>query len=226
MSEIVLMSDRRVTDLPVVESGERLIDLRPLRVLRLDTRLADPDGAYAHLRHSVVDRLVAAQTLLPRGLRLLIVEGYRPMALQRRYFDEYCARLRADHPQWPEERVREQASRYIAPPEVAPHVAGAAADLTLSTDGGVELPMGTEVNAAPEDCDNVCYTTATGIPPQAAENRRTLVAALTAVNLVNYPTEWWHWSYGDRYWAFESGAVAACYGPVASHTDPGLPSDT
>ncbi len=30
------------------------------------------------------------------------------------------------------------------------------------------------------------------------------------------PTEWWHWSYGDRYWALVTGAPAALYGPVAA----------
>jgi D-alanyl-D-alanine dipeptidase len=26
--------------------------------------------------------------------------------------------------------------------------------------------------------------------------------------------EWWHWSYGDRYWALTTGAPAAQYGPT------------
>jgi len=38
---------------------------------------------------------------------------------------------------------------------------------------------------------------------------------LHAAGLVNYPTEWWHWSYGDRYWAMATGAPAAIYGPVS-----------
>ncbi|SED95789.1 D-ala-D-ala dipeptidase [Streptomyces sp. TLI_105] len=36
---------------------------------------------------------------------------------------------------------------------------------------------------------------------------------LTSTGLVNYPTEWWHWSYGDRYWAPATGAATAPYGP-------------
>ncbi|MEK8108013.1 hypothetical protein NKG94_28990 [Micromonospora sp. M12] len=32
--------------------------------------------------------------------------------------------------------------------------------------------------------------------------------------MVNYPTEWWHWSYGDRYWALMTGAPQTRYGPV------------
>src|SRR5262245_34543343 len=98
MSRIVLLSDNRITGLPVVECGEILCDLREIPALRLDSRHADPDGAYAHVRTGVADRLVAAQSLLPLGLRLLVVEGYRPVALQRRYFAEYCARLAAHHP--------------------------------------------------------------------------------------------------------------------------------
>ncbi|WP_281286552.1 M15 family metallopeptidase [Herbidospora galbida] len=39
-----------------------------------------------------------------------------------------------------------------------------------------------------------------------------LGTALTEAGLVNYPTEWWHWSYGDRYWAHVTGAGTARYG--------------
>lgn len=42
-----------------------------------------------------------------------------------------------------------------------------------------------------------------------------LARVLRGAGLVNYPTEWWHWSYGDRYWALMTGAPAAVYGPVA-----------
>lgn len=59
-----------------------------------------------------------------------------------------------------------------------------------------------------------CHTASAGIGTPAGENRRMLGAALSAAGLVNYPSEWWHWSYGDRYWAFATKAGNACYGPV------------
>jgi zinc D-Ala-D-Ala dipeptidase len=211
---IILLSDERVAGLPVIECGEIFCDLREVPAIRLDARKADDTGAYAHLRAGVLDRLIAAQSLLPAGLQLLVVEGYRPLALQRRYFDEYCARLAADHPEWSDERVRRQASRYIAPPEFAPHVAGAAVDLTVCAEDGAELPMGTEVNASPEESNGACYTASTTISAQERANRDVLSGVLRAVGLVNYPTEWWHWSYGDLYWAFVTGRPAARYGPV------------
>lgn len=40
-----------------------------------------------------------------------------------------------------------------------------------------------------------------------------LGAALSAAGLVNYPTEWWNWSYGDRYWALTAGHPFPLYGP-------------
>jgi D-alanyl-D-alanine dipeptidase len=41
---------------------------------------------------------------------------------------------------------------------------------------------------------------------------------LSAQGLVNYPTEWWHWSYGDRYWALVTGAPHAPYGPIVERS--------
>lgn len=64
---IVLLSDVRVTSLPIIECGEILCDLREIPVITLDPRKADGAGAYAHLRAGVLDRLIAAQSLLPRA---------------------------------------------------------------------------------------------------------------------------------------------------------------
>ncbi|MFF4362665.1 M15 family metallopeptidase [Streptomyces sp. NPDC001604] len=212
MSQIILMPDARVAAVPVVENGEPLVDVRD-KLLVDDRRHEDSHGAEILLRRGVLDRLLAAQALLPEGLRLLFVEGYRPPALQRRYFEQYADELRTAHPDWPADRIRSAASRYVSPPEIAPHSAGAAVDLTLADADGRELDLGTEMNATPEQSDGACYTDAPNITDEARAHRALLGGALTAAGLVNYPTEWWHWSYGDRYWALVTGAPAALYGP-------------
>ena len=98
---MVPLSDPRIAAVAIEECGEPLVDMRTSAPLLVDDRQADPEGAYAHLRSGVVDRLVTAQSLLPRGLRLLIVEGYRPLAVQERYFAEHHEHLRRSHPGWP-----------------------------------------------------------------------------------------------------------------------------
>jgi zinc D-Ala-D-Ala dipeptidase len=210
----VLMAD--LAGLPVAECGEALCDLRTVAAIRLDPRLSDPHGHYAMLRCGLVDRLVTAQTLLPASLRFLVIEGYRPPSLQEQYFNAHLDRLRQRHPDWTPQHLRREASRYIAPPDAAPpdaapHVAGRAVDLTLATTAGTELWLGTAVN----DTDTeACHTAYPDLDDQARHHRATLAKALSAAGFVNYPAEWWHWSYGDRYWAHATGEATAIYGPM------------
>jgi D-alanyl-D-alanine dipeptidase len=162
----------------------------------------------------VADRLLAAQDALPHGLRILFVEGYRTPALQRAYFLQYLGELQAEYPDASEWELFSAASRYVSPPDIAPHSAGAAVDLTLATADGTELDLGTRVNASPEESSGACYTGAGSIDAHARANRDVLGRALASAGFVNYPTEWWHWSFGDRYWALAVGAPAACFGPI------------
>lgn len=210
---IVLMSDRRVAAIPVQERGEALLDARA-HGLKVDDRKQDAAGAWAHVRQGVLTRLQQAQSLLPAGVRLLFIEGYRPPSLQRRYFEKYSDELARANPGWQAAAIREAASRFVSPPEIAPHSAGAAVDVTLIDHQGRELDMGTRVNASPEESDGACYTDAPNLSARARTNRSTLGGALSAAGLINYGTEWWHWSFGDRYWALQTQQPAALYGPA------------
>jgi D-alanyl-D-alanine dipeptidase len=120
MPEIVLMSDSRVAAVPVVDCGEPLLDVRPNGRFLVDARRSVDSGAFAYLREGVLTRLLDAQELLPDGIRLLFIEGYRPPRLQRRYFAEYVYELRTDNPDWSTDRLRTAASRFVSPPEIAP----------------------------------------------------------------------------------------------------------
>lgn len=211
---MILLSDRRVAAVQLGDNGEALVDVRSVAELRLDSRLADSAGAYAHLRESVVERLVRAQRSLPGGWRFLIVEGYRPLSLQTSYFEGYKAELRQAHPEWDHDRVHVEASKYISPPQVAPHSTGGTVDLTLCAEDGAEHDMGTPVNASPVASANACFTASTDISALARANRSVLGRALSDVGMINYPTEWWHWSFGERYWALQTGLPVTRYGPV------------
>ncbi|MCF3964533.1 M15 family metallopeptidase [Streptomyces fuscigenes] len=213
-ADVVLMSDPRVTSVPVEECGEPLVDVRAYAdgFLRVDAREAARQDTYMYLREPVAARLVQAEKQLPSGVHLLFLEGYRPPLLQRRYFEAYADTLRAAHPDWTADQVLTATSRYVSPPGVAPHSAGAAVDLTLVAEDGTELDLGTRVNATPEESAGACFTNAP-VSSRARAHRDLLGGALGAAGLVNYPTEWWHWSYGDRYWARATGRPYALFGP-------------
>ena len=200
----ILLSDPRVSAVPLHDEGEPLVALD-----------ASFGPARALVRSALADRLGWAQELLPRGIRLRVVEGHRTVSDQRAIIARYSAEVCAAHPGISATDLHRLVSRFVAPLEVAPHVAGAAVDLTLVDVCGDELDLGTPIDATPEQSDGACYFAADGISADARAHRRLLAAVLTPVGLVNYPTEWWHWSYGDRYWALGVGAPAAVYGPLA-----------
>ncbi|SCK27046.1 MULTISPECIES: M15 family metallopeptidase [Streptomyces] len=210
---LVLMSDPRVAAIPVRECGEPLVDVRD-HGLRVDPRKQDQQGAFAHVREGVLARLAHARSLLPAGIDLLFVEGYRPPSLQQHYFTEYRDQLAADHHGWTPEQLHEATSRYVSPPDIAPHSAGAAVDVTLVDQDGHELDLGTRVNASPEESDGACFTHAPNLSDQARHHRTVLLNAMEGAGFTNYGTEFWHFSAGDRYDALMRQEPHARYGPI------------
>lgn len=212
------MGDPRVAAIPVRECAELLVDVHGVPELEFLPLSTNPQHsrAYGFLREVVVIRLQAAQRLLPDGYRLLLSEGYRPYDLQDFYFTRYRRRLMDADATRTGDMADMTASRFVSPPDVAPHVSGAAIDLTLGDGGGDEVEMGSPIDASPRASDGACYFAASNISPAAREHRTILATALAGVGLVNYPTEWWHWPYGDRYWALMTGASNAIYGPLPS----------
>jgi len=199
----ILLSDPRVAAVPICDGGEPLVHL---------DRTLSPTGA--PVRAGLAERLRAAHLALPPGIGLRVVEGHRSVAAQRSIIAAYSAEVCAARPGVSGQELDELTSRFVAPLEVAPHVAGAAVDLTLVDACGDELDLGTPIDATPEQSDGRCYFAAAGIGADARAHRELLGRVLGDVGLVNYPTEWWHWSYGDRYWALVTGADAALYGPA------------
>jgi D-alanyl-D-alanine dipeptidase len=202
----ILISDPRVVGIPLREIDEPVVDLLDLA--------PDAVGLARLVRRGVRDRLLAAARTLPDGIGLKVVEGSRASGAQRAIIESYSERLRQDRPAATPEQILHLTSRHVAPLQTAPHVAGAAVDVTLVGADGRELWMGSALDATPEQSAGACYTGAPGLDATARAHRAMLVTALEATGLVNYPTEWWHWSYGDRYWAHVTGAEHAIYGPL------------
>lgn len=197
----ILLSDPRVSAVPVRDIDEPLVAF-------------DSGFGKALVRSGLATRLESARAALPSGIHLHVVEGYRPAHRQQAIIERYSASLRAAHPGIGEPELHALTSRFVAPLAVAPHVAGAAVDVTLVDSCGQELDLGTPIDATPEGSGGRCYFAAEGISGEARANRDLLARVLCGEGFVNYPTEWWHYSYGDRYWALATGADAALYGPV------------
>lgn len=217
-----------VTDLKkiqIVENGDPLVDY-----LELDDRLlkARPRWRYTRasfLRQTVATMLSRAASELPDGYRLAILEGWRPEYIQRRMYISSWNRWKERHPEWSDAQLRRVVNRFTAPLHgkvPPPHSTGAAFDLVLTNESGWELDMTSPYEAF----DPHGYGMhANGLSEKALANRRILSEALQAAGLTNYPSEWWHWSYGDQGWAYRTGASYAHYGRTEPAGWSGDPSD-
>lgn len=214
MTETVLMGEARVARVPVVECGENLVDVRCVEGLALTDCRADPYGAYSRLRRGAVHRLLEAQAYLPQQYRLLVVEGFRRFEVQQRHFDACQRRVEFTIPTLVGPGSRRIAGHRVSPPALAPHVSGRAVDLTLADQSRRPLDLGTGLDATLEGSAGACVFDAPNISRQARRHRELLKTVLTRVGFVNHPTEWWHWSFGDRYWAYHATELAAMYGPI------------
>jgi len=214
-SEIILIGDEKVKRVSVQESNEPLVDFLlefPQLSFDLDRHHVQKQSkSISHGRREVGEKLVQAQALLPNGLKLLVKECYRPMWVQKYFWDGYTNSLRKKFPDWSENQIYNECSKLNAPLDVAPHTTGGAVDLTLIDETGRWLDMGTEFNASPLETENATYTEAENISSEAKVNRKILADAMGSVGFVNYPTEWWHWSYGDKYWALMINKPHAIY---------------
>lgn len=213
-SAFVPISDPAVLAVPVRDNGEPLVDVRGLPGVQwLDGYAEDPPVACL-VRQGVAERLVCAAALLPPGLQLGLAEGLRPLVAQAGLLTRVAAEVQAQQPHLSAEQALAQARLYVAPLEMGPpHACGAAVDVTLLRAHGDAVDMGSALNEASERS----HTAHSGIAPAARRHRRLLAKVMREAGFVNYPAEWWHWSWGDRYWAHALGRPCALYG-VAEHS--------
>ena len=200
-------------DVPIRENGEPLVDFLDLSPKIRQDRARFDYKRETLLRAGVAERLVLAAERLPQGYVFTVVEGWRPPHIQRRMFQATWNRLRERLPELDDAALRPIAERYTAPMEVTvppPHTTGAAFDLWLLKDG-----QPADLYAPFERFDHEGFAfDAPGVSDEARRNRDLMAEAFDGTGITNYPSEYWHWSYGDQGWAYRGGHPAALYGPL------------
>ena len=218
---IVLIADPNVLKVPIQENHEPLVDLKNQSALAFGPPPLVPDNShYTKMRKTVYDKLLQAQEKLPQGLKFCLYEAYRSLELQQMIFDERYTSLQQQHPDKSHEQIFIESTKFVSPVinldgsnNIPPHATGAAVDVYLIDAQGKVVDMGIHLDDTYQDLEGVfCRTDSTIISEQAKKHRKIMGEVLESVGFVNYPTEYWHWSYGDRYWAYQTNTVNAIYG--------------
>ena len=213
----VLVSDPRITSLPVTDCGHPLVDVRGYREIIIAGKRASANPGHSLVRSGTLERLLAAARSLPPNVFLCLEEGFRSLEVQKLLFNSYVAELRSQLEIKDNERLAEEATKYVARPEGAPpHSTGGAVDVTLVTRDGGELDMGSSSDDTPLMNGSLNFMHSPAVTESARQNRALLARAMAHAGFVNYPAEWWHWSYGDQYWAFRRRHKRGIYGAAST----------
>jgi D-alanyl-D-alanine dipeptidase len=148
----------------------------------LDIRYATPNNftgksvypvARCLLRRDAAMRLIRVQDRLQKqGYRLVVLDCYRPLSIQKRFWE-----LMPDE-------------RYVADPvKGSRHNRGAAVDVTLADSTGRELAMPTKY----DDFSEAAHRGNQKWNPEVARNSLILENAMKIEGFEPFPTEWWHY---------------------------------
>lgn len=208
------INDERILNTEVQDNLEELVDIFTLpdsyrkRILlpedpRLNFHRNDlANTTTPYLRKELVNKIQMILEILPDHIGIVIIEPYRTYEFQKDLYVNKVNELINTGLTY--EQAQIEANQFVSDPDLySPHVTGGAldiglVDLTPDDENKIRyLDMGNlfeDLNSAAMDFPNL-----TDIQKN---NRQLLKRVMTSAGFVNYPYEWWHWSYGDKYWAW------------------------
>lgn len=199
-----LISVSDVSDVNVNENGEQLVAINGVRpdslVIFSKAFKEGKTGSIEQVlvRQEVKNLLIKASEELPKGYKLVVWETYTPKALQ-------------------------ESLRNITLDDITPysHMTGGAVDVSLADAFDNLLEMGTDLNhGSPENKSTTYFEEleASGVTLTPAQkiirdNRRILFHAMSGAGFINSPLAWFHWDYGNLWWA-KANNTEAFYGSL------------
>lgn len=165
-------------------------------------------GAYkdCYARETVVEMLLKAQNSLPKGYRLLVYDAYRPICIQQRLWNYYRRKIINSNKGLSDEDIDFKTSFFVSKPSYdmskpSLHNTGGAVDLTIVDSNGKELNMGTKF----DDFSDRAWTNHFELyesDEEVRNNRRMLYNVMIDAGFTNLPSEWWHYDFGTKFWAY------------------------
>ncbi len=159
-------------------------------------------------RKSVVEKLerIADRLKKDHGVYLHILELYRSAEKQQSLRNRHIQILKKEKSHLTTEQIEAIVNKRVSAIGGG-HQTGGAVDLCLCDSHGNMLDMGTRY----DEFNAQTPTRSKDVSPIAKRNRKTLLSYMKQEGFVNYPNEWWHFSYGDKMWAAYSNQRFAIY---------------
>lgn len=202
-------------NIKVRENNEQLVKINKVLNCGYVTGMDDMKeflGNKILVRKTVLNKLKMAQKNLSKidpNLFLFITYGYRSLKIQTKKFLEQIVKIgRSEFFTNPFD-LYEKVHRSIAVPNVAGHPTGGAIDITIINNGS-SINFGSRIY----DFSFKSYTFEPSISKKCKNNRLLLRKLLIEQEFAPFDGEWWHFSYGDKEWAFYYKMKFAIYSQI------------
>lgn len=215
--EYLTKLDKFLLTVEIKDCGERMMSLKDvlpedifIDLVDLKVEIGGLDRL--KLREGVIDRLIQAQKSLPKGMHLVIRDAFRSKAVVESLYKRYIALIiERDNITENEADIKVRALLAM-PDDVVPpgHMTGGAVDVILAYDDKSRVPM--EISEDLISRDKQTWTNCEGLPEEIKNNRLILLNAMADAGFHNYAREYWHYSYGEAYWAVRRKNKTAIYG--------------
>lgn len=173
-------------------------------------------GKQIPVRESVYHKLLEVAKKLKtinNQYKIIVVYGFREIKKQERYFNEILEEVKEKFEN--EMDMYEYIHEKIAVPSVSGHPTGGAVDVAIYNEEKKKIvDFGTEIL---DFTSNRCYYKSDEISEEAKRNRELLRNSMLEEGFAPYDGEWWHFSYGDKEWAFYYNKDKALYNQIKEY---------
>jgi D-alanyl-D-alanine dipeptidase len=208
--DLISVRQEEIPFVEVMEGDRILVDMQYIK-----------DGipnatSKCYVRQDVYNRLVRASEKLPDGCRFRILDAWRPFSVQEYLYLSIEKMLMERFNYLDKSELEELVRTYVSPPSNSiilhpAHTTGGSIDLTVVDEKGCSLDMGCNFDEFSE-LAHTSYFEGSECYSEVQNNRRMLYNVMISEGFTNLPSEWWHYDYGNSFWAFYSGQSSKYYG--------------
>lgn len=151
----------------------------------------------ALLRKTVANKLYRIADQLPDDVYIKIYRTYSSRISLSKIWNEEINRMQNENPDMGKAKLLSILKKKHADPtaNMGGHDTGAAIDIALCDKNGNDFDYGSKYRDKKIKHSN----------EEQKKNRKYLTKLMKSQDFVNNPTQWWHFSYGDKTWALYRG---------------------
>ncbi|MDK2899075.1 MAG: zinc D-Ala-D-Ala dipeptidase [Patescibacteria group bacterium] len=213
-----LSFDRLALSITRLENGEKLLSQNQLEKLGFrcepfwDTAndiegdcykqyiKAHPDFSLS-IRSEVANRLIKAQNNLPSNWKIVLKAGFRPLSVQSELFQAIVNISKKTNPSFNDKQHIKYARIYVTDPSTKycpSHITGGAVDIDIFDSSTKQF---VDMGCLPNTNGEIASLHSNKVGLNQYNNRLTLLRAMLDAEFAPLANEWWHYQYGETYWA-------------------------